>query len=103
MRIVACFAVALAACAAPSKLPEATSRVERSEDFEKIRPVSIVVMPVQAEKYHVKYTVRKGLYDGLFEKKYSPISLLKIDSNLDGAGEFTAADVEGRRTWQGRR
>ena len=95
MRRVTCLAVAaLAACAAPSKLPEATSRVDRNEDFEKIRPVSIVVMPVQAEKYHVKHTVRKGLYDGLFEKKYSPISLRKIDSNLDGAGEFTASDVD---------
>jgi hypothetical protein len=93
-RVVFIAVAALAACAAPSKLPEPTSHVDRSADFEEIRPVSIVVLPVQADKYEVKHTVRQEMYDGLFEKNYSPISLQKIDSNLNSAGEFSASDVD---------
>ena len=94
MKRVLPLALLLVACQSNRKLPEGSARGEVSKDFQTIRPVAIVVLPVEAKNYDVKDMVRKTIYDGLFEKRYSPISLRKVDANLDSKGQFAAKDVD---------
>ncbi len=94
MKRVVCLAVFVTACSAQKTLPQGSAQENTNPEYTELRPVALVVLPVEAKSYEVKRTIRRTAYDDLFEKRYSPISLQKVDAHLDSGGNFDAQDVD---------
>ena len=94
MKRVVCLALFVTACSAQRKLPQGSAQENTNPEYTELRPVAVVVLPVEAKSYEVMRTVRRTAYDDLFEKRYSPISIRKVDAHLDSNGNFDAQDVD---------
>jgi hypothetical protein len=84
-----------AACqSVPTEVPESRVDVRKSEEYEKVRPVTIAVLPVKAPRADLRMGVRQEVYELLPERMYSPFKLRQVDERMDRNGRFAADDLD---------
>jgi hypothetical protein len=95
MRRILLAALLLAACQSTKKeTPASVVQVRPSPDYEKVRPVTIAVLPVKAPRADLQIIVRQEVYRLLPERRYSPFKLTEVDAHIDSNGKFAADDLD---------
>jgi len=85
--------VALAAVAGcrTTKPPPGQADTKLHPEFASIRPVVIVVLRVDSPSS--SFAPRRALYDRLFEKRYSPVSIERVEAHTSSDGIFESKDI----------
>ncbi|MGH7162958.1 MAG: hypothetical protein ACREID_05700 [Planctomycetota bacterium] len=94
MRKLALALLLLPACKAPPKASQGSVTVDMDPQYEKFRPVAVVVMPADAPKSGIRKPLREEVYRRLFAKRYSPLNLIVVDNQLKGGGSWNPQDIE---------
>jgi hypothetical protein len=101
MRKIAIAALLVAACQSANKeAPESRVEVRPSPDYEKVRPVTIALLPVKAPRADIQINVRQEVYRLLSERKYSPFKLTEVDAHIDSQGRFDAETLDWDATFE---
>jgi len=95
MRRILLVALVAAACQHTKKEPtESRIDVRLSPDYEKVRPVTIALLPLKAPRVDIQTNVRQEVYRLLPERRYSPFKLSEVDSHIGADGKFAADDLD---------
>lgn len=89
--IVALLAVA---CQTPQKEPEGYAEIDKHVDYNKYRPVTIAVLPVDAPLSQLRTEVRKEVYRLLPAKRYTPFTLETVDSHMTSDGKWDPGSLD---------
>jgi hypothetical protein len=93
--LVALLVLVVVGCESTKReVPESRVETRTSPDYEKVRPVTIAVLPVQAPRQDLKTTVRHEVYKILPERKYSPFKLTEVDAHVDAQGKFDGEGLD---------
>ncbi len=95
MRRILFAALLLAACQSTKKeVPESRVDTRQSPEYEQVRPVTIVLLPVKAPRVELQTGVRQEVYRLLPERRYSPFKLTEVDAHIDAQGHFNAENLD---------
>jgi hypothetical protein len=75
-------------------LPEGWIELKQHPEFDDFRPVAVAVLKVDAPRADTRDELRRGIYEGLFDKRYSAIKLDVVDSHTNSDGGFEGDSLE---------
>jgi hypothetical protein len=87
-------ALLVVACQNPQKEPEGYAEIDKHVDYDKFRPVTIAILPVQAPNYQLRTEVRKEVYRLLPAKRYSPFKLETVDAHISSDGKWDPGSLD---------
>ena len=101
MRWILLLALAAFGCQSTKKEPP-VSRVDvrPSPEYDKVRPVTIAVLPVKAPRVDLRTNMRQEVYRLLPERRYSPFKLSEVDAHIDSQGQFSAETLDWDATFE---
>lgn len=99
-RILLAVLVAAACQSTKKEAPVSRVDVRPSPEYDKVRPVTIAVLPVKAPRVELTTGVRQEVYRLLPERRYSPFKLTEVDEHIDAQGHFEADNLDWDATFE---
>ncbi|MHC4933922.1 MAG: hypothetical protein ACYTGV_17230 [Planctomycetota bacterium] len=102
MKYVAITLLLVAACVSDKngKEPKGSAKTRPHPEFEQFRPNTVAVLRVDAPVAEMRQKLRRGIYDGLFEKKYACLKLATVDAHSATTGKFDGKNLDWDATFK---